>query len=140
MSWYLIYFNQQCVGHRPDEWYDSREVLARAVVLEMKGAGVLVFAGGLVEEIETTITADANSGSLAISSGRYIETQEFLEGMTIFDVQSEEQARMWVGKIAVACGWPQEVRRFTTKVQAYKTGAVKILCEHHLSKWVKAPE
>jgi hypothetical protein len=24
----------------------------------------------------------------------------------------EEAARMWAGKIAEACGWPQEVRRF----------------------------
>lgn len=112
MSQYLIYFNQQWVGDHPKEWYDSRGVLARAVVQEMKDAGVLVFAGGLVEEIETTITADATSGSLAISPGRYSETREFLGGMTIVDVQNEEQARMWAGKIAVACGWPQEVRRF----------------------------
>jgi hypothetical protein len=27
-------------------------------------------------------------------------------------VADEQQARLWAGKIAVACGWPQEVRRF----------------------------
>ena len=28
------------------------------------------------------------------------------------DVPDEAAARLWAGKIAVACGWPQEVRRF----------------------------
>jgi hypothetical protein len=27
-------------------------------------------------------------------------------------VADEKAARLWAGKIAVACGWPQEVRRF----------------------------
>ena len=33
-------------------------------------------------------------------------------GMTVVDVADKEDARMWAGKIAEACGWPQEVRRF----------------------------
>jgi hypothetical protein len=32
--------------------------------------------------------------------------------LAIVDVADEEAARLWAGKIAVACGWPQEVRRF----------------------------
>jgi hypothetical protein len=27
-------------------------------------------------------------------------------------VADDEAARLWAGKIAEACGWPQEVRRF----------------------------
>jgi hypothetical protein len=61
---YIIYFNQQWVGDHPATWYNSRGPLARKVVEDMKNAGVLVFAGGLVEEI------------------------------------------------GIACGWPQEIRRF----------------------------
>ena len=49
---YIIYFNQQWVGDHPAEWYEARGPLARKVVEEMRQAGVLVFAGGLVEEIE----------------------------------------------------------------------------------------
>jgi len=30
-------------------------------------------------------------------------------------VADEETAKMWAGKIAEACGWPQEVRRFGTQ-------------------------
>ena len=52
MAKYIIYFNQQWVGDHPEEWFIPRGPLSRAVVEEMKAAGVLVFAGGLVEEIE----------------------------------------------------------------------------------------
>jgi len=112
MAQYLIYFNQQWVGDHPAEWYDSRGLLARALMQEMNDAGVLVFAEGLTERIENTVTADATSGTLTFIEGRYSETPEYLGGMTIVNVSSDEEARMWAGKIAEACGWPQEIRRF----------------------------
>jgi hypothetical protein len=112
MAQYLIFFNQQWVGDHTAEWFRSRGPLARAVVEEMKEAGVVVFAGGLVEDIETAFTADATSGTLSFTDGPYGQTGEYLGGMTIVDVAYEEEARMWAGKVAVACGWPQEVRRF----------------------------
>jgi hypothetical protein len=112
MAHYLIFFNQQWVGDHTEEWFQSRGPLARAVVEEMKEAGVVVFAGGLVEEIETAFTADATSGTLSFTDGPYGQTEEYLGGMTIVDVADDEEARMWAGKVAVACGWPQEVRRF----------------------------
>jgi hypothetical protein len=112
MAEYLIFFNQQWVGDHTSEWFGSRGPLARAVVQEMKDAGVYVFAGGLVEEIETAFSADATSGELLITDGPYIETKEWLGGLTVVDVPDEAEAREWAGKVAVACGWPQEVRRF----------------------------
>ena len=112
MSKYLIYFNQQWVGDHPPEWFDSRGPLARAVTEEMKAAGVYVFAGGLEEDPEEGFHADATSGELLITDGPYVETKEYLGGFAIVDVPDEEQARMWAGKVAEACGWPQEVRRF----------------------------
>jgi hypothetical protein len=36
-------------------------------------------------------------------------------------VADEEAARLWAGKIAVACGWPQEVRRFRVPMQLPET-------------------
>jgi hypothetical protein len=30
----------------------------------------------------------------------------------VIDVDGEQAAREWAGKVAEACGWPQEVRRF----------------------------
>jgi len=107
---YAIYFNQQWVGDHPAEWFEGRGPLAKAVVEEIKAAGDYVFAGGLVEELEEAFSADATSGTLLFTDGPYVETKEWLGGLTIVDVDDVEQARVWAGKIAIACGWPQEVR------------------------------
>jgi hypothetical protein len=112
MAEYLIYFNQQWVGDHSEEWFQSRAPLAMGVVKEMQQAGVYVFAGGLEEEPEKAVTADATSGTLTFTDGPYAETKEFLGGLTIVDVPDDDAARMWAGKVAEACGWPQEVRRF----------------------------
>jgi len=112
MAEYLIFFNQQWVGEHTSEWFRSRGPLAMAVLAEMKAAGVFVFAGGLEEEVEEAFSADATSGALVITDGPYIETKEWLGGLTVVDVPDAETAAMWAGKVAEACGWPQEVRRF----------------------------
>ena len=112
MSEYLIYFNQQWVGDHSDAWFRSRGPLAMAVLQEMKASGVYVFAGGLDEDIDAAFSADASSGTLTFVEGRYADTPQYLGGFTVIDVADEQAARMWAGKIAVACGWPQEVRRF----------------------------
>jgi hypothetical protein len=112
MAEYLIYFNQQWVGDHTEEWFRSRGPLATAVVNEMEADGVLVFAGGLVEEVEEAFSADDTSGELVFTDGPFVETKEYLGGLTIVDVADEGAARVWAGKIAQACGWPQEVRRF----------------------------
>lgn len=111
MAEYLIYFNQQWVGDHTEEWFRGRGPLARAAVEEIKAAGAYVFAGGLEEEIDEAFSADATSGTLLITDGPYVETKEFLGGLTIVDVPDDQTARMWAGKIAEACGWPQEVRQ-----------------------------
>jgi hypothetical protein len=112
MTEYLIYFNQQWVGDHSEDWFRGRGPLARAVVDEMKSAGVYVFAGGLEEEVEKAFSADATSGTPIITDGPYVETKEYLGGFAVVNVADEEAAKMWAGKLAVACGWPQEVRRF----------------------------
>jgi hypothetical protein len=112
MPEYLIYFNQQWVGDHTEEWFRGRGPLAKAVVLEMEEAGVCLYAGGLVEEVEEAFSADPTSGTLTFTDGPFVETKEYLGGLTIVDVPDEEAARVWAGKIAEACGWPQEVRRF----------------------------
>ena len=105
---FIIYFNQQWVGDNSAEWFGARGPLSRAVVEEMKEAGVLVFAGGLVEEIEVAYGA-TDTGEI---TGPITTDGEFLGGMTIINVASDEEAKMWGAKIGVACGWPQEIRRF----------------------------
>jgi hypothetical protein len=109
---YLIYFNQQWVGDHTEEWFRGRGPLAMAVVKEIDAAGQLVYAGGLDEELDTAFSADATSGTLTFTDGPFVETKEYLGGLTIVDVPDEATARVWAGKIAEACGWPQEVRPF----------------------------
>ena len=111
MAEYLMYFNQQWVGDHTEEWFRGRAPLAMAVVSEMKAAGVYVFAGGL-EEDGPIYSADPTSGTVMISDGPYVETRESLGGFAVVDVADDEAAKMWAGKIAEACGWAHEVRRF----------------------------
>ena len=82
-----------------------------AVIKEMEEAGVYVFAGGL-EEGAPVYAADATSGEVVVTDGPFVETTEFLGGFTVIDVPDDETAKQWAGRIAVGCGWPQEVRRF----------------------------
>ena len=113
MTEYLIYFNQQWVGDHTEEWFRSRGPLAAAVVDEIEAAGQYVYAGGLVEPGEplfTAFNADATSGTLTFTDGPYAETTEYLGGITIIDVPDLETAKMWAGRVAEECGWPQEVR------------------------------
>jgi hypothetical protein len=124
MSEYLIYFNQQWVGDHSEAWFRSRGPLAKAVVEEMKATGVYVFAGGLEEDVDAAFSADATSGMLTFTEGRYADTPQYLGGFTVIDVVDEQAARMWAGKVAVACGWPQEVRRFKSRPKnRLETGA-----------------
>lgn len=111
MTQYIIYFNQQWVGDHSEEWIIGRGPLANAVVEEMKNAGVYVFAGGLEEDIDKAFSADTTSGTLEVTDGPFVVTNEFLGGLTIVNVGDDEAAKMWAGKVAEACGWPQEVRR-----------------------------
>lgn len=111
MAEYLLYFNQQWVGEHSAEWFRSRAPLAMGVVEEMKAAGVYVFAGGL-EEGGPVYTADPTGVAPMVTDGPYAETKEFLGGFAVVDVPDDESAKLWAGKIAQACGWPHEVRRF----------------------------
>lgn len=113
MTQYIIYFNQQWVGDHSDEWFTERGSLANAVVEEMKSAGVYVFAGGLEEDLDKAFSADATSGTLEVTDGPFAATEEFLGGLTIVNVADDEAAKFWAGKIAEACGWPQEVRQIS---------------------------
>jgi hypothetical protein len=110
MAQYVIFFYQQWVGDHPAEWYDSRAPLAAAVMDECRAAGVFVAAGGLVEDDALAAHADATSGELVVSDGPYAPGEQRVGGLAILDLPDDATARMWAGRIAEACGWPQEVR------------------------------
>ena len=110
MGHYIIYFNQQWVGDHSPEWFAGRGPLARAVVEDMRAAGVLLYAAGVDEDLDLAFSADATSGTLTFRDGRYRSTDEHLGGFTVVSVADEDEARTWAGRVAEACGWPQEVR------------------------------
>ena len=111
MTEYLIAFNDEWVPDLTDD--DLREASKRVSALraEMKAAGVLIFTGGLDDEAPV-FSVDPSGDTPLITDGPYAETKEQLGGFAVVDVANEEAARLWAGKVAVACGWPQEVRRF----------------------------
>jgi hypothetical protein len=115
MTEYLIAFNDEWVPeHTADELREKARAV-RPLVAEMRAAGVLIFTGGLDDS--PAFSVDASSGTPVFTDGPFVETKEHLGGFAVVDVADEEAARMWAGRIAVACGWPQEVRRFQVPMQ-----------------------
>ena len=111
MTEYLIVFNGEWVPDHTVEELREKSKAGRALEAEMKAAGVFIFSGG-VDDAAPVFSVDASSGTPLFTDGPFIESKEHLGGFTVVDVANEEAARLWAGKIAVACGWPQEVWRF----------------------------
>ncbi len=110
MTEYLIVFNDEWVPDHTVEELHEKSKAVRALVAEMKAAGVFVFTGGLDDS--PAFSVDAASGTPVFTDGPYVESKEHLGGFAVVDVADEQAARLWAGRVAVACGWPQEVRRF----------------------------
>jgi len=116
MSEYLIAFNDEWVPDHTDEELREKSKALKPLLAEMKAAGVLIFTGGL-DDTAPVFSVDASSGSPLFTNGPFVESKEHLGGFAVVDVPDEEAARLWAGKIAVACGWPQEVRRYLVPLQ-----------------------
>ena len=116
MTEYLIAFNDEWVPDHTDEELREKSKALKPLVAEMKAAGVLIFTGGL-DDAAPVFSVDASSGTPLFTDGPFVESKEHLGGFALVDVADEEAARLWAGKIAVACGWPQEVRRFRVRRQ-----------------------
>jgi len=108
------------VPDHTDEELREKARAASAVEAEMKAVGVFIFTGGL-DGTAPLFRVDASSGTPLFTDGPYVESKEHLGGFAIVDVADEEAARLWAGKIAVACGWPQEVYRFRVAMQDSET-------------------
>ena len=111
MTEYLIAFNDEWVGDPTHEELLEKSRVLKPLIAEMKAAGVLIFTGGL-DDAAPVFSVDASSGTPLFTDGPFVETKEHLGGFAVVEVADEEAARLWAGKIAAACGWPQEVRRF----------------------------
>jgi hypothetical protein len=117
---YLIAFNAEWVPDHTIEEHHEKSKAVRVLVAEMKSAGVFIFTGGL-DDASPVFSVDASSGTPLFTDGPFTETKEHLGGFAVVDVPDAEAARLWAGKIAVACGWPQEVRPFQVPGQLPET-------------------
>jgi len=120
MPEYLIAFNDEWVPDNTVEELREKSKAVRALIAEMKAAGVFIFTGGL-DDGAPVFSVDASSGTPLITDGPFAETKEHLGGFAVVDVADEQEARLWAGKIALACGWPQEVRRFRVPMNQEET-------------------
>ena len=121
MTEYLIAFNDEWVPDHTDEELREKSKAVKALVAEMKAAGVFVFTGGL--DVGTPVfSVDASTGDPVFTDGPFVESKEHLGGFAVVDVADDDAARLWAGKVAVACGWPQEVHRFQVRTTRPETG------------------
>jgi len=88
---------------------------------------VFVFLGGLDNDAPV-FSVDASSGKALVTDGPFAESKEHLGGFAIVDVPDEVAARWWAEKVATACGWPHEVRRF--QVPGNPLPVIKQLAAH----------
>jgi len=119
MAEYLIAFNDEWVPDHTVEELREKSKALRPLVAEMKATGVLIFTGGLDDG--PVFSVEPSNGTPLFTDGPFTESKEHLGGFAVVDVADEEAARLWAGKIAVACGWPQEVRRFQVPRQRPET-------------------
>ncbi len=82
-----------------------------ALVDQMRGAGVLVFNGGLEPPSVATVVR-ANGEKVTTVDGPFAETKEHLGGIVLIDVDGTDEARQWAAKTARATTLPVEVRAF----------------------------
>jgi hypothetical protein len=116
MTEYLVAFNDAWVPDHTVEELREKSRALKPLLAEMRAAGVLIFTGGLDED-GPVFSVDVSSGTPLFTDGPFVESKEYLGGFAVLDVPDEQAARLWAGKIAVACGWPQEVRRFMLPMQ-----------------------
>ena len=120
MTEYLIAFHDEWLPELTEEDVRAASRRVKALRAEMTAAGVLIYTNGLDND-GPVFSVDASGGTPVFSDGPYAETKEHLGGFAVVTVADEEAARLWAGKVAVACGWPQEVRRFQVSMHRPET-------------------
>lgn len=113
---YLIAFNDEWVPAQTPEELVRKSDASRALLEEMKAAGVFVFADGGIDASTAVCSVVSEDGQPVFTDGPYAETKEHLGGFTVVDVPDDEAARHWAGRMAVALDWPQEVHRFPSNI------------------------
>jgi hypothetical protein len=104
--------------HHPDDFDpavsedEATQRDIRALNVEMKAAGAVVFVGGL-ERAQTAVSVRVKpDGKLLVTDGPYLETKEHIGGFWVLEAETLDAALEWGRKAAIACRAPVEVRPF----------------------------
>ncbi|MGW6283089.1 YciI family protein [Kribbella sp. NPDC055071] len=116
MAEYLISFNDEWVPDHTEAEIGAKGVASRAVIDELKAAGLFVFGNGALDASTVVCSVTARDGEPIFTDGPYVESKEHLGGFAVIDVADDAAARYWAGRLAVALDWPQEVHRFPNPV------------------------
>jgi hypothetical protein len=111
MPEYLIAFYEEWVPELTEDELMDRARVLKPLLAEMEAAGVWVFGGGLDQDAPV-FGVDLVGGKPVTTDGPYAETKEHLGGFCVVRVADEAEAQRWAEKVAVGCGWPQQVHRF----------------------------
>jgi hypothetical protein len=103
--------------HHPDDYDPSTEDEAMhrdidEINEEMIAAGIRTFVGGLHPAGTAKSLRRQPDGSVAVSDGSYLQTDEHVGGFWVLDCADMEEALEWGRKAAIACRAPVEVREF----------------------------
>lgn len=117
MPEYLIMFNDEWVGYQSPDDLRAKSATSRALIDEMKDAGIFVYAEGGIDSSTALFSVETKDGKPVFSDGPYVETKEHIGGFTVIDVPDDDTAREWAGRMAQTLDWPQEVHRFGANVE-----------------------
>lgn len=104
MTKYLISFPSEAMVLTEEE-FPIVSAAANAVIEEATAAGVYLFAGGIVEEVDPVLVSADGSVTAEIYPGA-----ELKGGLTVLELPTREDAIEWARKVAVACRCSQELR------------------------------
>jgi hypothetical protein len=82
-----------------------------AVNVQLREAGVWVFAGGL-QQASTATVVQIRDGKVLTTDGPFAETKEQLGGFWVITADDLDAALAWSAKATEACRAPVEVRPF----------------------------
>ena len=111
MTEYLIAFNDAWVPDHTVEELREKSKAVRALVAEMKAAGVFIFTGGL-DPAAPVFSVDASSGTPLFTDGPFVEGKEHIGGFWVIKAPDLDAALDWGRKATRACTVPIEVRPF----------------------------
>ncbi|RKR75233.1 YciI family protein [Frondihabitans australicus] len=108
MRQYLISFPSEAMDITDDELPAVADA-AYAWVQEAAAAGVLLFTGGIDEDVAVVTVA----GDGTVTDGAsFPQSQDLNGGYAVIEVETRDEAVEWARKVAVACRCSQELRVF----------------------------